>query len=101
MIYGSQFPWNSQKNVFSELLRMSDEEFGLPPNGLIKLTCDSTLLEYVMSLLRGQIAESLEKALLTSLATYHCSALASLALGHVEVNDILLEIILHVGLKVW
>ncbi|KAJ0086074.1 hypothetical protein Patl1_06837 [Pistacia atlantica] len=61
---------------------MSGEEFGLPTNGPITLTCDSTLLEYVMSLLRGQIPESLEKALLTSLATYNCSALASLALGH-------------------
>lgn len=69
------------KSVFRELLGMSKEEFGLPTSGPITVPCESGFLEYVMSLLRGHIPESLEKALLTSLATYHCSGFSSLAVG--------------------
>lgn len=69
------------KSVFRELLGMSKEEFGLPTSGPITVPCESAFLEYVMSLLRGHIPESLEKALLTSLATYHRSEFSSLAVG--------------------
>ncbi|XP_041014446.1 auxin-responsive protein SAUR64-like [Juglans microcarpa x Juglans regia] len=71
------------KNVFRELLRMSEEEFGLPSNGPIRLPCDSTLLEYVIYLVQAHMAEYLEKALLTSMAKCHCSCSASycIALG--------------------
>ncbi|KAK3188592.1 hypothetical protein Dsin_028153 [Dipteronia sinensis] len=50
------------KSVFRELLRMSDEEFGIPNNGLITLPCDSTFLKYVLALVRGGISEGLEKS---------------------------------------
>ncbi|KAJ4715908.1 Auxin-responsive protein [Melia azedarach] len=68
-------------SVFIELLRMSEEEFGLPSDGPITLPCDSTFLNYVMSLVNGCIPEDLEKALLNSLSTCHFSASSSLALG--------------------
>ncbi|KAL9417456.1 hypothetical protein AB3S75_040442 [Citrus x aurantiifolia] len=69
------------RNVFIELLRMSEEEFGLPSNGPITLPCDSTFLNYVMTLVKGCIPEDLGKALLTSLPTCYFSASSSLALG--------------------
>ena len=68
-------------NVVIELLRMSEEEFGLPSNGPITLPCDSTFLSYVMSLVQRCMPDDLEKALLTSLSTRHFSASSSLGLG--------------------
>ncbi|KAK1587207.1 hypothetical protein Q3G72_010603 [Acer saccharum] len=61
------------KSVFRELLRMSEEEFGIPTNGPITLPCNRTFLKYVLSLFRGGMSEDLEKSLLTSLTTCHFS----------------------------
>ncbi|KAJ0077642.1 auxin-responsive protein SAUR64-like [Pistacia vera] len=69
------------QNVFIELLRMSEEEFGLPTEGAITLPCDSTLLKYVIALVRGRMPAELEKALLTSIATCHQLASCSFAQG--------------------
>ncbi|KAI9184874.1 hypothetical protein LWI28_001980 [Acer negundo] len=38
------------RNVFTELLRMAEEEFGLQSHGANTLPCDSTMFEYVVSL---------------------------------------------------
>ncbi|KAH9654979.1 auxin-responsive protein SAUR64 [Citrus sinensis] len=70
------------RSVFIELLRMSEEEFGLPSDGPITLPCDSTFFKYVMSLVKGCIPEDLVKALLTSLSTCRLSASSSLGVGH-------------------
>ncbi|KAJ0077497.1 hypothetical protein Patl1_35823 [Pistacia atlantica] len=69
------------QNVFIELLRISEEEFGLPTHGAITLPCDSTLLKYVILLVRGHMPAELEKALLTSIATCHHLASSSLTQG--------------------
>ena len=69
------------RNVFIELLRMSEEEFGLPSFGPITLPCDSTFLNYVMSLIKGRMPEELEKVLLNFLPTSHFSASTSLGLA--------------------
>ncbi|PWA39489.1 SAUR-like auxin-responsive protein family [Artemisia annua] len=37
-------------NIFRELLRMSEDEFGLPTDGPITLLCDSTLMSYLISM---------------------------------------------------
>ncbi|XP_059434898.1 auxin-responsive protein SAUR64-like [Corylus avellana] len=68
------------QNVFRELLRMSEEEFGLPGNGPITLPCESAFMEYVVSLVQWQMPVDLEKALLTSMATCHSSSSYSLTL---------------------
>ncbi|KAJ4715910.1 Auxin-responsive protein [Melia azedarach] len=68
-------------SVFSELLRLSEEEFGLPSDGPITLPCDSAFFNYIMSLVKGCMPEDLEKALLTLLSTCNFSASSSLALG--------------------
>ncbi|KAJ4715920.1 Auxin-responsive protein [Melia azedarach] len=67
------------RNVFRELLKMSEEEFGHQIQGAITLPCDNTLLEYVISLVRRRIPEELEKNLLTSIVT--CHQLASFSLS--------------------
>lgn len=73
------------QNVFRELFRLSEEEFGLPGNGPIRLPCDSIFMEYVISLVQGRMPEDLEKALLTSMATCcHSSTSYSLALGQCQ-----------------
>ncbi|KAL8267941.1 hypothetical protein R6Q59_001739, partial [Mikania micrantha] len=37
-------------NIFKELLRMSEDEFGLPSNGPITLLCDSSLMIHFINL---------------------------------------------------
>ncbi|KAI9198332.1 hypothetical protein LWI28_014046 [Acer negundo] len=69
------------RNVFIDLLRMSEEEFGLPIHGAITLPCDSTMFEYVVSLVGRRMPEELEKALLTSVATCHQLASSSSSLA--------------------
>ncbi|XWS55150.1 hypothetical protein CRYUN_Cryun10bG0150100 [Craigia yunnanensis] len=63
-------------NLFRELLKMSEEEFGIPVDRPITLPCDSTFLEYIMPFIQGCVPEDLEKALLTPVTTCHCSALS-------------------------
>ncbi|XP_052193874.1 auxin-responsive protein SAUR66-like [Diospyros lotus] len=38
--------------IFRELLRMAEEEYGLPSYGPITLPCDSVLMEYAVSFIR-------------------------------------------------
>ncbi|XP_062199005.1 auxin-responsive protein SAUR36-like [Phragmites australis] len=56
--------------VFSELLRMSQEEFEFSSDdGRITLPCDATVMEYVMCFLRRNASEEVfEKAFLRSMA---------------------------------
>ncbi|KAK3011028.1 hypothetical protein RJ639_011932 [Escallonia herrerae] len=48
--------------VLRQLLKMSEEEFGLPGDGPITLPCDALLLRYIVSMIGKGIAEDLEKA---------------------------------------
>ncbi|XP_072978553.1 auxin-responsive protein SAUR36-like [Typha angustifolia] len=57
--------------IFNELLKLSEEEFGLPGNGPITLPCDAVFMEYVVSLLRRRVSEDVERALLSSLLIPH------------------------------
>lgn len=60
--------------MFRELLRLAEEELGLPSNGPLTLPFDAVFLEYVISLNRRNVAHDdvLEKALITSIATGRC-----------------------------
>ncbi|KAF3446871.1 hypothetical protein FNV43_RR12051 [Rhamnella rubrinervis] len=62
-------------NIFRELLRMSEEEFGLPRDGPITLPCDAASMEYIVSLVRREVSEDLETALILSILAFtsHCS----------------------------
>ncbi|KAH7692250.1 Small auxin-up RNA protein [Dioscorea alata] len=53
--------------IFKELLKISEEEFGLPGDGPITLPCDAASMEYVISMLRRGVSEEMERALLSSI----------------------------------
>nr|AMQ09541.1 small auxin up regulated protein [Boehmeria nivea] len=55
------------KTIFLELLRMSEEEFGLSTKGPIRLPCDSALMNYIVLLVQRGVARDLEKALLNTI----------------------------------
>ncbi|KAL2254927.1 UNVERIFIED_CONTAM: Auxin-responsive protein SAUR62 [Sesamum indicum] len=48
-------------SIFRELLRMSEEEFGLPSDGPITLACDLEFMGYVASLMQKKAARDVEK----------------------------------------
>ncbi|KAH7692294.1 Small auxin-up RNA protein [Dioscorea alata] len=54
-------------NIFKELLKISEEEFGLPGDGPISLPCDAASMEYMLSMLRRGVSEEVERALLSSI----------------------------------
>ncbi|KAK2637439.1 hypothetical protein Ddye_032231 [Dipteronia dyeriana] len=73
------FPISYLSNhFFQELLRMSEEEFGLPSDGPITLPCDSIFMEYAMSLIRGCVDRHLLETLLMSVSSSGCSLSHSL-----------------------
>ncbi|KAH7852263.1 hypothetical protein Vadar_022572 [Vaccinium darrowii] len=55
-------------NLFRELLKMSEEEFGLPRDGPIILPCDAVFLEHILLHMKRGLAQDLEQALFFS----HC-----------------------------
>ncbi|XP_022727256.1 auxin-responsive protein SAUR68-like [Durio zibethinus] len=61
-------------SIFLQLLKMSEEEFGLSSDGPILLPCDSMLMNHVVLLIQRGLAKDLEKAMLNSLNTYRCSS---------------------------
>ncbi|KAM0945345.1 putative small auxin-up RNA [Dioscorea sansibarensis] len=66
-------------NIFKELLKISEEEFGWPGDGPITLPCDAVSMEYVLSMLRRGITEEVERALLSSIFTSCQSTCSTLA----------------------
>ncbi|KAL2329181.1 hypothetical protein Fmac_022608 [Flemingia macrophylla] len=64
-------------NVFRELLKWSEDEYGLPSNGPIMLPCDSVFLDYAISLLRERVPKEVENALITSMVACHHEASSS------------------------
>ncbi|CAH8353601.1 unnamed protein product [Eruca vesicaria subsp. sativa] len=68
------FPISYLSNsVFQELLKISEEEFGLPTEGPITLPFDSVFLEYLIKLIQRRMDEDTEKALLMSISNARCS----------------------------
>ena len=59
--------------IFRDLFKMSEEEFGLPSDGPITLLCDSFFMEYIVFLMQRSVAKDLEKALLMSFANTRSS----------------------------
>ncbi|KAF3434810.1 hypothetical protein FNV43_RR21896 [Rhamnella rubrinervis] len=69
-------------NIFGDLLKISEEEFGLSSGGPIRLPCDSIFLNYIISLIqRPEVAADLEEALLSSIAST-CRRSSSIAFQH-------------------
>lgn len=59
-------------NIFRELLKMSEDEFGLPTNRPITLPCDSSLMNYLVCVFERALTKEFE-ALLISVATNRCN----------------------------
>lgn len=74
--------------IFRELLKMAEEEHGLPSDGPITLPCDAVFIEYAVSLIRRNVAKDMEKALLMSITTAQC--LSSSCLQQEQSNQKLL-----------
>ncbi|KAL9238450.1 hypothetical protein vseg_012868 [Gypsophila vaccaria] len=57
-----------KSEIIQQLFRMAEEEFGLTTDGPITLPCDSTLMEYAISVLERHVTEDLQKAFILSFA---------------------------------
>lgn len=62
--------------IFRELFRIAEEEFGVTSSGPIMLPCDSNFMEYAISMIQRHVAEDLEKALIMSLGICRYSSLS-------------------------
>ncbi|KAF8075528.1 hypothetical protein N665_1089s0021 [Sinapis alba] len=70
------FPLRYLSNtVFQELLKISEEEFGLPAGGPITLPFDSVFVEYLIKLVERRMDGDTEQALLMSISSARCSSL--------------------------
>ncbi|KAK2976267.1 hypothetical protein RJ640_026896 [Escallonia rubra] len=63
--------------VIRQLLKMSEEEFGLPGNGPITLPCDAFFTEYIITLIRRGVAQDLEKAMIMTICEKRCTSSSS------------------------
>ncbi|KAI9182368.1 hypothetical protein LWI28_024658 [Acer negundo] len=72
--------------MFREILRMSEEEFGLPGNGPITLPCDAVFIEYAVSLIQGCVDRHLQEALVMSIVSSRCSSW-SYSLHHGQISQ--------------
>ncbi|CAN6975392.1 unnamed protein product, partial [Brassica rapa subsp. trilocularis] len=73
------FPLSYLRNsVFQEILKISEEEFGLPSSGPITLPFDSVFLEYLIKLMERRMDGDTERALLMSISSARCSLPCSL-----------------------
>ncbi|OWM83998.1 hypothetical protein CDL15_Pgr004429 [Punica granatum] len=59
--------------IFQQLLKMSEDEFGLPGDGPIRVPCDAVFMQSVVLLIRRGVTKDLEKALVNSIASCHCN----------------------------
>ncbi|KAM4089521.1 hypothetical protein ACB094_07G159100 [Castanea mollissima] len=76
-------------NIFRELFKKSEEEFGISSDGPIILPCDSVFMNYIVLLIQRGAAKDLEKALLNSIATKCCSSISSCHQGFAGQNLVL------------
>lgn len=59
--------------IFKRLFEMSEEEFGFPGNGPIRLPCDAIFMDYIVSIVGRCACKDVENALLGSMAMGQCS----------------------------
>ncbi|KAL5562429.1 hypothetical protein UlMin_032176 [Ulmus minor] len=71
--------------IIKEMLELAEEEFGLPANGPLTVPLDSSFLEYIISLIRRNVADDLQKVLITSFASGRC--LSSSCLHQEQANQ--------------
>ncbi|XP_074314614.1 auxin-responsive protein SAUR66-like [Silene latifolia] len=62
-------------DIFRELLKMAEEEFGIAASGPITLPCDSSFMGYIISMIQKHVAKDLENALIASLSSCRYSSI--------------------------
>ncbi|KAK9690685.1 hypothetical protein RND81_09G146900 [Saponaria officinalis] len=67
-----------KSDIFRELFRMAEEEYGIAASGPITLPCDSSLIEYAISMIQKHVAKDLENALISSFANCRYSSVEHL-----------------------
>ncbi|KAK0576895.1 hypothetical protein LWI29_025018 [Acer saccharum] len=80
-------------SVFRELLRMSEEEFGLPRDGPIVLPCEAAFLEdLIVCIVKRQVIcnRNNDKALLVSLVSSSSSKCSSVAASNSSEDQLLM-----------
>ncbi|XP_021773705.1 auxin-responsive protein SAUR64-like [Chenopodium quinoa] len=65
-----------KSEIFIELLKIAEEEFGVTSSGPITLPCDSHFMDYVISMIQRCVADDLKKALIMSLTSCRYSSLS-------------------------
>jgi len=73
-------------NVFGELLRMSEDEFGFTSEDRITVPCEAAVMEYVMCLLRRKPSEEVERAVLSSVVR-PCNYMSSMTMVSKGLNQ--------------
>ncbi|XP_031383013.1 auxin-responsive protein SAUR68-like [Punica granatum] len=64
-------------DIFQELFKMSEDEFGHSCDGPITVSCNAAAMEYVVSLVQRGLTKDLEKALLDIVASSCCMIMAA------------------------
>ncbi|CAN6198777.1 unnamed protein product [Urochloa humidicola] len=73
-------------NVFGELLRMCEDEFGFTSEDRITVPCEAAVMEYVMCLLRRNPSEEVERAVLSSVVM-PCNYMSSMTMVSKGLNQ--------------
>ncbi|KAK7341276.1 hypothetical protein VNO80_24202 [Phaseolus coccineus] len=63
-----------KNNIFRELFKMAEEEFGLSSNVPLTLPCEATFIEYVITLIERNVTKDLEEAVLMFIPTTRCQS---------------------------
>lgn len=63
-----------KNNIFRELFKLAEEEFGLCSNVPLTLPCEATLIEYVITLIQRNVTKDMEQAVLTFVTTSRCQS---------------------------
>ncbi|GKV23933.1 hypothetical protein SLEP1_g33605 [Rubroshorea leprosula] len=65
-----EYPGNS---TFSELLKITEEQFGFPGDGPTTSPCESEVMDYIILLIAHGVSKDLEKVLLVSITSRNFS----------------------------
>lgn len=71
-----------QNKIFTELLRLAEEEYGVPSDGPITLPCDEAFLEYAISLIERHATKDMDIALLISSNSDNCLSSSNIHKEH-------------------
>ncbi|MBA0586799.1 auxin-responsive protein SAUR68 [Gossypium raimondii] len=77
--------------IFRELFKLSEEEFGLPSDGPITFPCDTVFMNYIVFIAKQGLSKDLERSVVNSISTYHCSSDTYFNQGHEDPKSLVCE----------